>query len=99
MKAMSQCLHLGKSVQDNGWGMFTTFLKYKLDWQGKPLIKINKWYPSSKTCHHCGYVNDKLTLSDREWVCEGCGEIIDRDWNAAMNIRDEGIKELLSKVA
>ena len=99
MKAMSQCLHLGKSVQDNGWGMFTTFLKYKLDWQGKPLIKINKWYPSSKTCHHCGYVNDKLTLSDREWVCEGCGEIIDRDWNAAMNIRDEGIKALLSKVA
>lgn len=99
MKAMSQCLHLGKSVHDNGWGMFTTFLKYKLDWQGKPLVKINKWYPSSKTCHHCGYVNDKLTLSDREWVCEGCGEIIDRDWNAAENIRDEGIRTSLNNVA
>lgn len=99
MRAMSQCLNLGKSVSDNGWGMFTTFLMYKLEWKGKPLIKIDKWYPSSKTCHHCGYVNDKLTLSDREWVCEGCGEIIDRDWNAAENIKDEGIRTLLNKVA
>jgi len=96
MQLMSQCLHLGKSVSDNGWGMFTTFLKYKLEWKGKPLIKIDKWYPSSKTCHHCGYVNSKLTLSDREWICESCGETIDRDWNAAENIRDEGIRTFIA---
>jgi transposase len=92
-------LHLGKSVSDNGWGMFTVFLKYKLEWQGKLLVKIDKWYPSSKTCHHCGHINDKLTLSDREWICESCGNIIDRDWNAAENIRDEGINVFVNKVA
>jgi putative transposase len=98
MKAISQHLHLGKSVYDNGWGMFTTFLKYKLTEQGKSLIKIDKWFPSSKICNLCGYINNKLTLLDREWVCS-CGNIIDRDLNAAMNIRDEGIKILLSKVS
>jgi putative transposase len=94
MKAMSQCLHLGKSVMDNGWGMFTTYLRYKLEWQGKIIIKIDKWYPSSKMCHECGYINAKLKLSDREWICESCGKTIDRDWNAAMNIRDEGVRLL-----
>ena len=99
MKAMSQCLHLGKSVSDNGWGMFITYLKYKLERKGKPLIKIDKWYPSSKTCHNCGCVNEKLTISDRVWICENCGETIDRDYNAALNIRDEGIKTLHKNVA
>ena len=99
MQAMSQCLHLGKSVSDNGWGMFTVFLKYKLEWQGKPLVKIDKWYPSSKTCHHCGYINNKLKLSDREWTCESCSSVIDRDWNAAENIRDEGINVFANNVA
>ncbi len=96
MKAMSKCLHLGKSVHDNGWGMFTTFLRYKLEWQGKPIIKIDKWYPSSKTCSVCGVLNDKLTLSDREWTCESCGTHHNRDKNAAINIRNEGIRNLLS---
>jgi len=99
MKAMSQCLNLGKSVSDNGWGMFTTFLGYKLDWQGKPLIKIDKWYPSSKTCNVCGTIKDDLTLSDREWTCEGCGTHHDRDWNAAINIKNEGIRLCVTKVA
>ena len=94
MKAMSQCLNLGKSVSDNGWGMFTIFLKYKLKNEGKLLIKINKWYPSSKTCNNCGNINHELTLSDREWVCTNCGCIIDRDYNAAKNIRDEGLRML-----
>lgn len=92
MKAMSQTLHLGKSVADNAWGMFTTFLKYKLDDLGKQLVKIDKWYPSSKTCNECGEINHDLQLSDREWVCKSCGSIIDRDYNAAKNIRDEGIR-------
>jgi putative transposase len=96
MKSMSQCLKLGKSVMDNSWGTFTTLLNYKLSEQGKPLIRIDKWYPSSKTCNICGCVNDNLTLKDREWICEGCGTMHDRDWNAAKNIRDEGIKLLMS---
>ena len=92
MRAMSQCLKLGKSVSDNGWGMFTTFLKYKLEDMGKQLIRVNKWFPSSKTCNECGYINSELTLSDRQWVCKECGSIIERDYNAAKNIRDEGMR-------
>lgn len=94
MKAMSQCLNFGKSVMDNSWGMFTRFLKYKLEFDGKQLIKVDKWYPSSKTCNNCGEVNHKLLLSDREWICKSCKSIIDRDYNAAKNIRDEGIRLL-----
>ena len=94
MKEMSQTLHLGKSVFDNGWGMFTIFLKYKLEDEGKKLIKIDKWFPSSKKCNVCGKINNELQLSDREWVCKECGSLIDRDYNAAKNIRDEGIKLL-----
>ena len=94
MKAMSQCLKLGKSVSDNGWGMFTIFLKYKLENEGKQLIRVDKWYPSSKRCNDCGEINKELQLSDREWVCKSCGCIIDRDYNAAKNIRDEGIRML-----
>ena len=90
MRTMGQCLNLGKSVADNGWGMFTTFLLYKLFDQGKPLIKIDKWFPSSKMCSECGLINDNLTLADREWICE-CGSHHDRDWNAAINIKREGI--------
>jgi len=92
MQAMSQALNFGKSVSDNGWGMFTTFLKYKLEDRGKTLIKIDKWYPSSKTCHVCGYKYDDLTLSEREWTCPKCHTIHDRDVNAAINIKNEGLK-------
>jgi putative transposase len=94
MKAMSQCLNLGKSVADNSWGMFTTLLQYKLENEGKYLIKVDKWDPSSKTCNECGEINHELQLSDREWICNSCGSIIDRDYNAAKNIRDEGIRIL-----
>jgi putative transposase len=91
MQAMSQCLHFGKSVLDNGWGMFTTFLKYKLEDQGKQLFVIDKWFPSSKMCHACESVNKELTLSDREWTCD-CGVIHNRDHNAAINIRNFGTR-------
>ena len=94
MKAMSQCLNLGKSVCDNSWGMFTTFLKYKLEEAGKLLVKIGKWFPSSKTCSACGNIKDKLELSERAWTCVACNVEHDRDYNAALNIRAEGIKVL-----
>ncbi len=58
----------GKSVADNGWNMFTNMLEYKLAWQGKQLIKIDKWYPSSQLCHVCGYQNHETKdLSVMEW--------------------------------
>lgn len=88
MHAMAQGLNLGKSVLDNGWGMFLTFLKYKLEDRGKKLIVIDKWYPSTKTCHQCGNVKP-MRLNDREYVCPECGLVFDRDWNAAINIREE----------
>ena len=80
----------GKSISDNGWSMFTSMLEYKLAWQGKQLIKIDKWYPSSQLCHVCGYQNNNTKdLSVREWDCPKCGSHHNRDKNAAINIREE----------
>lgn len=93
MKGMSQALHFGKSVADHAWGMFTTFLQYKLEEQGKKLIKIDKWFPSSKTCSCCGQVKESLPLSERIFHCE-CGFVADRDWNASINIKYEGLRLL-----
>ena len=96
MKAMSQALNFGKSVADNGWGMFTTFLKYKLEDLGKRLIKIDRWFPSSKTCSNCGNVKDNLPLSDRVYHCNYCGITINRDYNASVNIKNQGMKLVIS---
>lgn len=93
-KDMSGSLRLGKATQDNGFGQFRTFLSYKLTEQGKKLVTIDKWFPSSKLCRHCGYINDGLTLSDRVWVCPSCGETILRDENAAINIRNAGVTQI-----
>ena len=96
MKAMSQALNFGKSVADNGWGMFTTFLKYKLEDLGKQLIKIDKWFPSSKTCSNCGNIKENLSLSDRIYHCDYCGNTINRDYNASINIKSQGMKLVIS---
>ena len=93
LHAMAQSLHFGKAVSDNGFGMFRNFLKYKLEEQGKHYIVIDKWYPSTKTCRHCGHVNPDVALGQKEWICPYCGVSIDRDHNAAINIRDEGIRQ------
>lgn len=95
MKGMSRALNFGKSVSDNGWGMFTTFLRYKFEDRGKLFVKIDKWFPSSKTCSECGEVKESLSLSERTFSCP-CGHESDRDENAATNIRKEG-KKLLSE--
>ena len=91
MRGMAQGLKLAKSTNDNGFGMMKTFLEYKLKDQGKQLVVIDKWFPSSKLCHICGTTNDALTLSDRVWTCT-CGAVIDRDVNAAINIKNEGCR-------
>jgi putative transposase len=87
MKAMAQCLKLGKSTNDNGFGMFVSMLERKC----KATIKVDRWFPSSKLCSECGYKNKELKLSDREWKCAGCNCLVDRDHNAAVNILREGI--------
>ena len=88
---MSRGLHLAKATNDNGFGQFRTFLSYKLAERGKKLIAIDKWYPSSKTCHVCGYVNAELKLTDRSWTCPECGTVHNRDVNAALNIKKQGL--------
>lgn len=99
MHAMAQSLKLGKSVCDNGWGMFCQMLEYKCREHGKRFIKVDKWYASSQNCHQCGYKNKAVKdLSIRKWVCPQCGTFHDRDLNAAINIREEGkrmLKEML----
>lgn len=92
LRNMAQCLKLGKNVHDNGFGMFRLFLQYKLEEQGKQFIKIDKWFPSSKTCSCCGNVKKSLKLSDRVYKCDKCGLIIDRDYNASINIKECGTR-------
>ena len=93
MKAMAQALNFGKSVLDNSWGMFVTFLQYKLEEMGKKLVKVDKFFASSQTCHVCGYKNIKTkNLSVRVWDCPECGTHHDRDINAAINIKNEGMR-------
>ena len=93
MKAMSKALRFGKSVSDNGWGMFTAFLKYKLEEMGKELVKVDKFFASSQICSVCGYKNsDTKNLSIRAWDCPECGAHHDRDVNAAINIKNEGMR-------
>ena len=93
MRDMSQALNFGKSISDNGWGMFVNMLSYKLEEQGKQLVKIDKWFPSSKTCSKCGAIKDDLPLSERTYRCS-CGFECDRDINSAINIKQEGIRLL-----
>ena len=93
-KDMARGLHLAKATNDNAFGNFRTYLAYKLKERGGKLIAIDKWYPSSKTCRHCGYIKNDLSLSDRVWVCPECGCMIDRDINAAINIKNEGLKAI-----
>lgn len=93
MKAMAQALHFGKSVSDNGWGMFVRFLQYKLNETGKKLVKVDRFFASSQICSACGYQNPETkNLSIRVWICPQCGAHHDRDVNAAINIKKEGMR-------
>lgn len=79
---------LAKSIQDVSWYEFVRQLEYKSKWEGKNILKIGRFEPSSKTCSNCGKINQDLQLKDREWVCRECGFKHDRDINAAKNILD-----------
>src|SRR5574343_567568 len=85
---------LAKHIADCGWGSFINMLQYKANWNNKTIIKIDRFFPSSKTCSICGWIKDDLELNDREWICESCGCFHDRDLNAAKNILNQGLKIL-----
>ena len=91
VKAMVKHPTLAKAIHDVGWGEFVRQLEYKATWYGRTLVKIDKWYPSSKRCFACGHVLDSLTLAIRQWTCPECGSIHDRDVNAAQNILAVGL--------
>jgi putative transposase len=82
---------LAKAISDVGWGEFVRQLDYKSQWYGRTLVKIDRFFPSSKTCYDCKHVVDSLTLDVREWACPECGVVQDRDINAARNILAEGL--------
>ena len=82
---------LAKAISDVGWSEFVAQLEYKADWYGRALVKIDKWYPSSKRCFDCGHILDSLTLDVRQWDCPECGVHHDRDINAANNILAVGL--------
>lgn len=83
---------LAKSIQELSLYEFRRQLTYKCEQYGRNLVVIDRWYPSSKTCHECGHKNSELTLKEREWICPNCGHKINRDYNAALNILDEGLR-------
>ena len=85
---------LAKSIQELSLYRFKEILTYKTNWYGRDIIEIDRFYPSSKLCSCCGYKNKELTLSDRTWFCPECGSNHNRDYNAAINIKNEGIRIL-----
>jgi putative transposase len=82
---------LAKAISDVGWSEFVRQLEYKAAWYGRTIVKIDKWYPSSKRCFDCGHVLDSLPLDVRSWICPECGIVHDRDINAAKNILAAGL--------
>jgi len=92
IKGMIKNRRLSKHIADASWGIFVRFVEYKADWNDKIVIKINRFYPSSKTCNICGYINQDLKLFMREWICPNCNSKLNRDYNASLNIVKEGLK-------
>lgn len=90
VKGMMKNHNLALSIQELSLGEFKRQLEYKCKWYGRELIVIDRYYPSSKRCNVCGYINKELTLKDREWICPECGQVHNRDYNAALNIKDKG---------
>lgn len=90
VSGMMKNKHLSKAIQEQGFGYIRTYLSYKCKDRGIPLYFADRWYPSSKTCSCCGYINKELKLNDRIYNCPSCGKSIDRDINAAINLMNYG---------
>ena len=98
VKGMVKNHNLAESILEMNFGEFRRMLEYKANWYNRKIVFVDRFYPSSKTCHNCGYINKGLTLNDRQWVCPQCGEVIERDYNAALNILDEGLRKMGNRV-
>ena len=96
IKGMMQNHKLAKHISDVSWSKFITLLTYKAEWNDKQIVKIDRFFPSSKTCNCCGYINQNLKLDMREWTCPSCHTKLDRDLNASKNILNEGYKLISS---
>jgi putative transposase len=94
IKNMMKNHNLAQAFSDVSLGTFYDMLEYKASFNEKEIIKIGRFFASSKTCSKCNYINEELTLKDREWTCKGCGTLHDRDYNASINIKNEGLKIL-----
>lgn len=92
VKGMLKNHHLAQVISDVSLGEITRQLEYKAKWCGGQIIYVGRFFPSSRLHNGCGWLNRELKLSDREWICQGCGEVVSRDYNAALNIRDEALR-------
>ncbi len=93
VKGMLQNHRLAKHISDSSWNTFINYLQYKANWYGREIIKIDRFFPSSKTCSNCRYIKQDLTLKDREWLCPECKTKLDRDINASLNILKQGLNK------
>jgi len=96
VKNMVKNHNLAQAISDASWSTFVTMLEYKADWYGKNILRIGRFAPSSKTCSNCGSINKELQLKDRKWTCKSCNSVLDRDVNAAINIKSFALKNNLS---
>ena len=96
VKNMVKNHNLAQAISDVSWSTFVSMLEYKAEWYGKNILRIGRFAPSSKTCSNCGSINKELQLKDREWTCSSCSTVLDRDINAAINIKSFALKNYLS---
>ena len=94
VKNMMNNHKLAQAFSDVSLDTFYTMLEYKSNWNDKVIVKIDRFFPSSKTCSNCNYINQDLTLKDRVWTCKSCNTVHDRDFNASINIKKQGLKIL-----
>ena len=94
VKGMQKNRSLARAIQESSWSQFITYLLYKAERRGNEIIRVDRWFPSSKTCSNCGTKNTELQLKDRKWTCNSCSSIHNRDENAARNLVLEGLRSL-----
>lgn len=88
VRGMMKNRHLSKAIAQQGFNQFAVKLTHKMKRVGGEVRRTDRWYPSSKMCHHCGHIKTDLKLSDRVFICEACGHTVNRDYNASLNLRD-----------
>jgi len=98
VKNMVKNHNLAQAITDASWSTFVNMLEYKAEWYGNNILRIGRFAPSSKTCSNCGSINNDLQLSDREWTCNSCSTVLDRDVNAAINIKSFALNKTVSGI-